>query len=96
MVRKTSLSDFYIGSVDNTLSGFQYVDEQTNETYTMTFGDENSLFESRIGSRHQNFTWSSGNDSLMPTNLPRLCTTYLRERILRSTKCRIYIKIILS
>jgi len=61
---KTSLSDFYIGSVDNSLSGFQYVDEQTNETYTMTFGDENSLFESRIGSRHQNFTWSSGNDSL--------------------------------
>ena len=61
---KTSLSDFYIGSVDNSLDGYAYVDEQTNETYTMTFGDENSLFESRIGSRHQNFTWSSGNDSL--------------------------------
>ena len=29
---KTSLSDFYIGSVDNTLDGYPYVDEQTNET----------------------------------------------------------------
>ena len=61
---RTKLSDFFIGSVDNTLDGFPFVDEQTNEIYTMTFGDENSLFESRIGSRHQNFTWSSGNDSL--------------------------------
>ena len=61
---KTSLSDFYIGSVDNSLDGYAYVDEQTNETYTMTFGDENSLFQSRIAGRHQNFTWSSNNDSL--------------------------------
>ena len=28
---KTKLSDFYIGSVDSTLSGYPYVDEQTNE-----------------------------------------------------------------
>mgnify|MGYP001307261593 CR=1 FL=1 len=61
---KTSLSDFYIGSVDNTLDGFPYVDEQTNEIYTMTFGDENSLFESRIASRHQNFTWTTSNSGL--------------------------------
>jgi len=61
---KTSVSDFYIGSVDDSLDGYAYVDEQTNETYTMTFGNENSLFQSRIGGRHQNFTWSSGNDSL--------------------------------
>ena len=55
---KTKVSDFYIGSVDNTLDGYPYVDEQTNETYTMTFTNENSLFQSRIGGRHQNFTWS--------------------------------------
>jgi len=55
---KTSISDFYIGSVDNSLDGYPYVDEQTNETYTLTFTDENSLFQSRIGGRHQNFTWS--------------------------------------
>ena len=61
---KTSLGDFFIGSVDDSLDGFQFVDEQTNETYTLTFGDENSLFQSRIGGRHQNFTWASNNDSL--------------------------------
>ena len=55
---KASLSDFYIGSVDNTLDGYPYVDEQTNETYTLTFTNENSLFQSRIGGRYQNFTWS--------------------------------------
>ena len=61
---KTSLSDFFIGSVDNTLDGFPFVDEQTNEIYTMTFDDENSLFRSRIAERHQNFTWTSNNGSL--------------------------------
>ena len=55
---RTKISDFYIGSVDNTLDGYPYVDEQTNETYTMTFTNENSLFQSRIGGRYQNFTWS--------------------------------------
>jgi hypothetical protein len=55
---KASISDFYIGSVDNTLDGYPYVDEQTNETYTLTFTNENSLFQSRIGGRYQNFTWS--------------------------------------
>ena len=61
---KTSISDFYIGSVDNSLDGYPYVDEQTNETYTMTFTDENSLFQSRIGGRYQNFTWTTGDNSL--------------------------------
>ena len=28
---KTKISDFFIGSVDNSLTGNQYVDEQTNE-----------------------------------------------------------------
>ena len=61
---KTKISDFFIGSVDNSLTGNQYVDEQTNEIYTMTFGDENSLFQSRIASRHQNFTWTTGDSDL--------------------------------
>ena len=61
---KTKVSDFYIGSVDNTLDGYPYVDEQTNETYTMTFTNENSLFQSRIGGRHQNFTWTTGDSDL--------------------------------
>ena len=61
---KTSISDFYIGSVDNTLDGYPYVDEQTNEIYTMTFGDENSLFQSRIGARYQNFTWTTSDNDL--------------------------------
>ena len=30
----------------------------------MTFGDENSLFQSRIASRHQNFTWTTGDSDL--------------------------------
>ena len=61
---KTKVSDFYIGSVDNTLDGYPYVDEQTNETYTMTFTNENTLFQSRIGGRHQNFTWTTSDSDL--------------------------------
>ena len=61
---KASGSDFYIGSVDNTLDGYPYVDEGTNEIYTMTFTNENSLFQSRIGGRHQNFTWTTGDSDL--------------------------------
>tara|TARA_Y100000592_G_scaffold95834_1_gene163148 strand:- start:63 stop:1577 length:1515 start_codon:yes stop_codon:yes gene_type:complete len=61
---RTKLSDFFIGSVDNTLDGFPFVDEQTNEIYTLTFGDENTLFESRIASRHQNFTWTTSDSDL--------------------------------
>lgn len=61
---KASLSDFYISAVDNTLSGYPYVDEQTNEIYELTFTNENSLFQSRIGGRYQNFTWTTNNASL--------------------------------
>lgn len=61
---KASLSDFYISAVSNSLSGYPYVDEQTNETYTMTFTNENSLFQSRIGGRYKNFTWTTDNASL--------------------------------
>ncbi len=64
----TNLSNFYIGAVDSTLTGYQYVDESTNETYEVTFTDENSLFTSRIAARYQNFTWTTANSSLF--NLP--------------------------
>jgi len=61
---KVSLSDFYISAIDNTLNGYPYVDEQTNEIYEMTFTNENSLFQSRIGGRYQNFSWTTDNASL--------------------------------
>ena len=53
---KTSLSDFYIGSVDNTLDGYPYVDQQTNEAYEVTFTNGNSLFNTRVRTRAENFT----------------------------------------
>ena len=59
-----SLSKFYIGAVDSTLTGYLYVDESTNETYEITFTDENSLFASRIAARAGNFTWTTNNASL--------------------------------
>jgi hypothetical protein len=63
-----SIGNFYIGAVDSTLTGYAYVDEQTNETYEVTFTDNNSLFASRIAARYQNFTWTTSNSSLF--NLP--------------------------
>ena len=53
---KTTLSSFYVESVDNSIDGYAYVDEQTNETYTMGFTNSNTLFDSRVKTRHQNFT----------------------------------------
>ena len=64
----TNLSNFYIGAVDSTLTGYQYVDESTNETFEVTFTDENSLFTSRIAARADNFTWTTSNSSLF--NIP--------------------------
>ena len=61
---KTSLSDFYIGSVDNTLDGYPYVDEQTNEAYEVTFTNGNSLFNTRVRTRAENFTWTTSDNSL--------------------------------
>ena len=46
------------------MDGYPYVDESTNEIYTMTFTNENSLFQSRIGGRHQNFTWTTADSDL--------------------------------
>ena len=59
-----SMSQFYVGSVDNSISGYQYVDEQTNETYTMGFTNSNEFFDSRVKTRHQNFTWTTSNSGL--------------------------------
>jgi len=64
----TNLSNFYIGAVDSTLTGYLYVDESTNETYEITFTDENSLFTSRIAAKAANFTWTTSNSSLF--NIP--------------------------
>jgi hypothetical protein len=64
----TNLSNFYIGAVDNSITGYLYVDESTNETYEITFTNENSLFTSRIASRADNFTWTTSNSSLF--NIP--------------------------
>ena len=33
-----SISNFYISAVDNSLTGMSWVDENTSETYTLTFG----------------------------------------------------------
>jgi len=61
---KASLSDFYISAVNSTLDGYPYVDEQTNEIYTLTVTNANSLFASRIAARADNFTWTTSNASL--------------------------------
>jgi hypothetical protein len=56
---KASLGDFYISAVVNSLDGYPYVDEQTNEVYELTFTNANSLFASRIAARADNFTWTT-------------------------------------
>ena len=61
---KASLSDFYISAVVNSLDGYPYVDEQTNETYEVTFTNSNTLFDSRIKTRSGNFTWTTSNSDL--------------------------------
>ena len=61
---KTSISDFYISAVGGSLSGYGFVDEQTNEIYELTFSDANSLFDTRIKTRAGNFTWTTSNSGL--------------------------------
>ena len=61
---KTKISDFYVATVDSTLDGYPYVDEQTNETYEVTFTNSNTLFDSRVKTRAENFTWATNNSSL--------------------------------
>ena len=59
-----ALSSFYLGEVDGELTGYGFVDEQTNETYELTFSDANTLFGTRIKTRAANFTWTTSNSSL--------------------------------
>ena len=61
---KASLSDFYISAVVNSLDGYPFVDELSNENYEITFTNANSLFTSRIKTRADNFTWTTSNSGL--------------------------------
>ena len=60
---ETKMSDFSIDSVDNTINGFAYVDEQTSENYNLTFQNAGSKFLSKIGSRSDNFNWTTNDSS---------------------------------
>ena len=81
----TNLSNFYIGSVDSTLDGYPYVDEQTNETYELTFTNANSLFASRIAARADNFTWTTSNSSLFDMSGTEDVTTQFNAGALADT-----------
>ena len=72
---QTKLQDFYISAVVNSLDGYPYVDEQTNEVYELTFTNANSLFASRIAARADNFTWTTNNASLFNMSGTRDVTT---------------------
>ena len=52
------MSDFSITAVNEGLSGFTYLFEQTSEDYEMEFSDEGSLFNKRIANRTENLSWS--------------------------------------
>ena len=64
------MSEFYISDVDSGLTGFAYVDEQTSESYLLTFANAGSFFTSRISSNHRNFTWNTSNALFSPTSNP--------------------------
>ena len=59
---QTSLSDFYISAVNSTISGVADTtpDESSNDSVTIGFSDEGSLFTSRIKTVTSNFTWAGG------------------------------------
>ena len=52
------MSDFSISAVDEGLSGFTYLWEQTAEDYEMEFSNEGGLFNKRIANRTENLSWS--------------------------------------
>ena len=52
------MSDFSISAVNEGVSGFTYLFEQTAEDYHVSFSDSGSLFNQRIASRTQNLSWS--------------------------------------
>lgn len=53
-----SMSEWSIESVQNSLDGYTYAVEATNETYEMQFTDEGGKFSSDIKTRGNNFTWT--------------------------------------
>ena len=58
------MSDFSIDTVDDSLSGFQFVDKQTSEVYGMTFTNSGSRFQDKLGGLDDNFTWTTNNSTL--------------------------------
>ena len=52
------MSDFSISAVNEGLSGFEYLFEQTKENYEMEFSNEGGLFNKRIANRTENLSWS--------------------------------------
>jgi hypothetical protein len=52
------MSDFSISAVNEGVSGFIYLFEQTAENYEMEFSDEGGLFNKRIANRTENLSWS--------------------------------------
>ena len=54
----TALSDFYIATVSNTISGDNTPSESSSEGYSISFTSAGGLFNSRIRDRAANFTWS--------------------------------------
>ena len=52
------MSDFSISAVNEGVSGFTYLFEQTAENYEMEFSNEGGLFNKRIANRTENLSWS--------------------------------------
>ena len=52
------MSDFSISAVNEGVSGFTYLFEQTSENYEMEFSNEGGLFNKRIANRTENLSWS--------------------------------------
>ena len=52
------MSDFSISAVNEGVSGFTYLFEQTAEDYEMEFSNEGGLFNKRIANRTENLSWS--------------------------------------
>ena len=58
---QTSLSDFYISSVANSISGVDTTpNESSSDAVTIGFLSEGSLFTTRIKTVTSNFTWAGG------------------------------------
>ena len=52
------MSDFSISAINEGVSGFTYLFEQTAENYEMEFSNEGGLFNKRIANRTENLSWS--------------------------------------